>query len=147
MQSLIQKLQIKAHQHFLVLDAPDTFAASLADMSSLGQLYTQHQQGQVYDCVLLFVRMQSEIAPLVQQVIPCLAVDALCWFCYPKASSKQYQSDIRRDTSWSALGTVHMESVRMVAIDEDWSALRFRHTDFIKVMSRQASHTQANRSK
>jgi hypothetical protein len=32
------------------------------------------------------------------------------------------------------------EPVRQIAIDEDWSALRFRRTDFIKSMTRDPEH-------
>jgi hypothetical protein len=34
------------------------------------------------------------------------------------------------------MGQYGMEGVRMVAIDEDWSALRFRKVDFIKNFTR-----------
>ena len=33
-------------------------------------------------------------------------------------------------------GAAGFEPVRMVAIDEDWSALRFRRAEFIKTMTR-----------
>lgn len=143
MHPLLHKLNIKAHQRFFVGNAPESFAPITAALALIGKVFTQHQPKQQYDCVLLFVQRQSEIAALVQHIIPCVEADALFWMCYPKASSKQYQSDIRRDTSWSALAALHMESVRMVAIDKDWSALRFRHTDFIKVMRRQSAHKKA----
>lgn len=143
MQPLLQKLNIKAQQCFFVAHAPASFAPIVVELAQLGKVFTQHQSGQHYDCALLFVRQQVDIAALVAEVLPCMEADALFWMCYPKASSKQYQSDIRRDTSWSALTALQMESVRMVAIDEDWSALRFRHTDFIKVMTRQSAHKKA----
>jgi hypothetical protein len=34
------------------------------------------------------------------------------------------------------LGKLGFEAVRQVAIDQDWSALRFRRVEFIKTMSR-----------
>ena len=34
------------------------------------------------------------------------------------------------------MGEAGFEPVRMVAIDEDWSALRFRRAEFIKNMTR-----------
>ncbi len=56
--------------------------------------------------------------------------------CYPKGSSKKYSCDFNRDTGWDIMGQYDLESVRAVAIDEDWSALRFRKVDFIKTMKR-----------
>ena len=44
-----------------------------------------------------------------------------------------------RDTGFSALGTAGFEGVRAVAIDEDWSALRFRRTSFIARLTRDPS--------
>jgi hypothetical protein len=37
------------------------------------------------------------------------------------------------------LGTLNLEPVRQVAIDEDWSALRFRRVEHIKSMKRRSS--------
>jgi hypothetical protein len=37
------------------------------------------------------------------------------------------------------MGKLGYESVRMVAIDEDWSALRFRKVEFVKIMTRDKS--------
>jgi hypothetical protein len=58
------------------------------------------------------------------------------WFAYPKGTSKRYACEINRDTGWAALGQAGFEPVRMVAIDEDWSAVRFRRAEFIKTMTR-----------
>jgi hypothetical protein len=57
------------------------------------------------------------------------------WFAYPKQSSKKYVSEIDRDHGWAKLGAAGFEPVRMVAIDEDWSAVRFRRVDYIKTLS------------
>jgi hypothetical protein len=49
--------------------------------------------------------------------------------------------DFNRDTGWAALGAAGFEPVRMVAIDEDWSAVRFRRADFINTLTRDKVHT------
>ncbi len=36
---------------------------------------------------------------------------------------------------------------RQVAIDEDWSALRFRHVDFIKALKRDPKHAMSAKGK
>jgi hypothetical protein len=58
--------------------------------------------------------------------------DALLWFAYPKGTSKRYQCEFNRDTGWGVIRGAGFESVRMVAIDADWSAVRFRRLNFIK---------------
>jgi hypothetical protein len=61
-----------------------------------------------------------------------LAGDAVLWMCYPKKSSKNYHCDFNRDSGWEILGDYELEGVRIVAIDADWSALRFRKVAYIK---------------
>jgi hypothetical protein len=65
--------------------------------------------------------------------------DAVIWFAYPKGTSKRYKSEINRDTGWKALRAAGFEGVRMVAIDEDWSAVRFRRAEFIKARASKTS--------
>ena len=73
--------------------------------------------------------------------------DAIVWFAYPKGTSKRYKSEINRDTGWQALGQAGFEPVRAVAIDEDWSALRFRRVEFIKTMTRAKEHRMTAQGK
>jgi hypothetical protein len=68
-----------------------------------------------------------------------LEQDAVLWFAYPKSSSKKYKCDFNRDTGCDILGQNGYEGVRMIAIDEDWSALRFRKAENIKNMKRRKS--------
>ena len=58
----------------------------------------------------------------------------------PKGTSKNYKCEFNRDTGWKILGELGFEPVRMVAIDADWSALRFRRAEFIKTMIRDAKY-------
>src|SRR5216684_887300 len=73
--------------------------------------------------------------------------DAVVWFAYPKSTSKRYKCEINRDTGWSALGAVGFESVRLVAIDEDWSAKRLRRVEFIKTMKRDSAYAMSRAGK
>jgi len=79
--------------------------------------------------------------------LPKLTKDALLWFCYPKGSSKKYKCDFNRDNGWQALGELGFEPVRMVAIDEDWSALRFKPAEAIKTMTRSFAITATGKAK
>ncbi|MFC5649655.1 hypothetical protein ACFPYJ_11085 [Paenibacillus solisilvae] len=59
--------------------------------------------------------------------------DALFWITYPKQSSK-VKTDINRDRLWAMVQDKSgYRPVSNVAIDEKWSALRFRHQDKVKV--------------
>ena len=62
--------------------------------------------------------------------------DALLWIAYPKGTSKRYTCEFNRDKGWGVLLGSGFDCVRQVAIDEDWSALRFRRIEFINHRSR-----------
>jgi hypothetical protein len=47
---------------------------------------------------------------------------AVLWFLYPKGG----RSDINRDTLWPMVAVHGLRPITQVAIDETWSALRFR---------------------
>ncbi len=86
--------------------------------------------------LLAFVTKQEEITRLAKAIGKKSKGDAIIWLAYPKGSSKRFRCDFNRDSGWATLGTVGFEGVRQVAIDEDWSALRFRRVEFIKTMTR-----------
>jgi hypothetical protein len=44
------------------------------------------------------------------------------WVAYPKGN----QSDMNRDSLWPILGDYSMRPISQVAVDDTWSALRFR---------------------
>jgi hypothetical protein len=57
------------------------------------------------------------------------------WFAYPKKSSGKYSSNIDRDHGWKTLNDSGFYGIRLVSVDDDWSALRFRSIRFIKSTS------------
>lgn len=137
MNPLLKKLNYKDQPRMLVLNAPKSFQSVLSDLSTETNLFIKLENQKAFDFILAFVRHQEEInhlAPLFNAVLPG---DGLLWFAYPKASSKKYRCNFNRDTGWTILGSFGFEPVRQVAIDEDWSALRFRRVEHIKKMNRQ----------
>jgi hypothetical protein len=51
-----------------------------------------------------------------------LSAPAVVWIAYPKGG----RSDVSRNTLWPILGEYGMRPIGQVAIDDTWSALRFR---------------------
>jgi hypothetical protein len=96
---------------------------------------------------LAFVTTQEQVNALAPAIARKAEGDAILWFAYPKGTSKKYKSQIDRDHGWTALGQEGFEPVRMVAIDEDWSAKRFRRAAFIKNMTRAKEHRLTDRAK
>jgi hypothetical protein len=85
---------------------------------------------------LAFVRTKADIDVVTLTLTEAAEGDATLWLAYPKASSKKYKCEFNRDSGWAAMGRAGYEPVRQVAVDADWSALRFRRAEFIKTMKR-----------
>jgi hypothetical protein len=51
--------------------------------------------------------------------------DGLLWMCYPKQTGK-IKSDLNRDSLWRLMQPTGFSPVTQIAVDETWSALRFR---------------------
>jgi hypothetical protein len=64
-----------------------------------------------------------------------------------QGTSKKYRCEFNRDTGWAAVAAHNLETVRMVAIDEDWSALRFRDVAFVKKITRRESFALTEEAK
>jgi hypothetical protein len=99
------------------------------------------------DFSLTFATKQKEVDSLAKAVGRKAAGDAIVWIAYPKKSSKTYTCEFNRDSGWPSMGAAGFEPVRMVAIDEDWSALRFRRAEFIKNMTRPMEYRYSGQGK
>lgn len=136
MTPLFKKLNLKDQQQIVVVNAPQSFEAELAALEGVS-VVRDVAQAEAVSFFLAFVTTLAEIERLAALVKEKVAGDAVVWFAYPKGSSKKYTCEFNRDTGWQALGAAGFEPVRQVAIDADWSALRFRRVEFIKSMTRQ----------
>lgn len=148
MSALFKKLNLKDQAELLVLDAPGSLEAELAALA--GRRVLRATAGlSAIDFALAFVQTREAIESHARSLAGLARGDAILWFAYPKASSKKYRCDFNRDTGWEELGRLGYEPVRQVAIDEDWSAVRFRKAEFIKTMIRpaEAALSEAGRAK
>lgn len=142
MSSIFQKLNLKTQPEIVVINAPDSFAAEIAKLEGV---VVQRDLDAVerVTFALAFVLTQAEVNALARGVAAKTEGDAIVWFAYPKASSKRYKCEFNRDTGWAVLGELGFEGVRQVAIDEDWSALRFRRAEYIRTMRRDPSRAMS----
>ena len=146
MSSVFGKLNLKDQDEILVINAPASFEPELASLVGVG---IKRSLADVASVVfsLGFVTRQKEVDAIAKGVAKKARGDAIVWFAYPKGSSKRYTCEFNRDTGWAALGNAGFEPVRMVAIDEDWSAVRFRRVEFIKMMTRDRRATLSKEGK
>jgi hypothetical protein len=136
MSSLFSKLNLKSQTEIAVLNSPESFEPELTALSGVVVLRELEPRGNT-TFLLAFVTKQEEVDEIATIAVAKTEGDALIWFVYPKGSSKNYKCEFNRDDGWAVLGNLGFEAVRQVAIDQDWSALRFRRVEFIKTMSRE----------
>jgi hypothetical protein len=120
--TLAQKLGIKAADRVAAIAAPEDFAASLE--LDTGEIETDNLAG-TFDVVIVFVKNRRAIEDVAMQAMSATEPGSRLWFAYPKQSSG-VATDINRDRGWDALNEAGWRPVTQVAIDDTWSALRFR---------------------
>lgn len=117
---LAKKLKLQQGEKNLIMQAPDTFAESLEEID-----FDTSAAGDDYDFAMLFVQNIAELEQHAPAVLEAIKEDGKLWFCYPKKSSA-IKTDINRDKGWDILTKAGYAGVSAVAINDTWSALRFR---------------------
>ena len=143
---VIKKLNFKNQgQAVLVINAPKPYDEVISAFN--GEVHTE-TKNESYDFVQVFGTSNEELSTLAKSAVTHVNEDGLFWLCYPKKSSNTYKgSDCSRETVTGMLSTEGYEPVRQVAIDEDWSALRFRTPDKIKTMIRKFAVTEVGKAR
>jgi len=147
MDAVFKKLNFRNQKSVFVLNAPESFNTNLDSIRDETIIFQSFEESSKIEFILVFVTKQTEIDDLTPKIAPLLEGDAVVWMCYPKGTSKKYKCDFNRDTGWAIMGPYDLEPVRMVAIDEDWSALRFKKVDFIKTMKRSSLHALSEKGR
>ncbi len=143
MSEVFKKLKLGAQTTIHVLNAPASFEAELAALEGVRVARTVSPATRT-GFALGFAVTQTELDALSSKLVKAAEGDALLWIAYPKGSSRKYRCEFNRDSGWAVLGAAGFEPVRMVAIDDDWSALRFRRAAHIKSMTRDPARRISN---
>ncbi len=130
MSELFDKLNLKDQRHILVLDAPPSFERELRELKGV-RVTRELRALPGISFAIAFVTRRRRLEQLARQLAARMQGDGVLWFAYPKASSQALSCDFNRDSGWEALRAAGFDSVRQVAIDADWSGLRFRRIEFI----------------
>ncbi|MBF9252939.1 YdeI/OmpD-associated family protein [Pontibacter sp. 172403-2] len=123
MQNLGKKLQLKPGSNLLLLNAP----AEVADiLAAEGYTSSNAALAGSYQAVLLLVHSKQELEQFAPQSVAALKPEGMLWIAYPKKTSG-IKSDLTRDKGWKVLADLGYAPIRQVAVDDTWSALRFKH--------------------
>lgn len=137
MTPLFKKLNLGDHREILVSNGPESFEADLQLLEDV-EVFRRTKRGREIGFAIYFVTTLKDIAAAAKTLAQAPG-DPVIWFAYPKGTSKKYDCEFNRDNGWDALGKAGFEGVRQVAIDTDWSALRFRRVEHIKSLKRSSS--------
>jgi len=125
--------------YFRRLIMPDAYSSPLAKKLNLKGTMALHVIGKPGDVnlgdlavappetaagVLLFAARSADVEAGAAPVIDAAKQDRLAWIAYPKGG--KLGTDLNRDILWKQMQGRGIDAVRQVAIDETWSALRFR---------------------
>lgn len=139
MNELLIKLNYKGQERIAVINAGEKYLTFFKGALAGVQIDKEIDQRFPYEFIIIFVSFVHEIETFAPSALHNLTSDGILWFAYPKKTSKKIESDIDRDHGWEILINRGFDKVRLVAIDEDWSALRFRNIRFIK-----SSHSRSS---
>ena len=135
MKNLLEKLNYKGQKRISVINAEESFLYSISSDLIDVTVDKKIDPRYPYEFIIIFVKSVSEVEQTAPVTIHNLMADGVLWFCYPKKNSAKYNSEIDRDHGWKVLNDSGFFGIRLVAIDEDWSALRFRNKKYIKSTS------------
>jgi len=135
MKSLLQKLNYKGQKRIAILrDGKEVFPGIADDLENV-VVDNEIDQRFPYDFMIIFVNKISEVKYYAPIALHNLVADGILWFCFPKKTSKIHNPAIDRDHGWKALNDLNFFGIRLVALDDDWSAMRFRNRKYIKSSS------------
>lgn len=143
---VLKKLNYKElGQPVLIWNAPQAYDEVLAAFQ--GEVHTEPKNEQ-YNFIQVFGTTNEQLQQLGIEATNYIVNDGVLWLCYPKKTSKQYKgSDCSRETVTGMLSAQGYEPVRQVAVDDDWSALRFRQVEKIKTMKRNFAVTELGKQR
>jgi len=136
MKTLLEKLNYKGQKRVAIINPeskniPDPFL----DIKDV-MVDSEIDQRYAYDFIMIFVSKVTDVRKITPVALHNLTADGILWFCYPKKSSKKFMPDIDRDHGWKSLNDLNFHGIRMISMDEDWSAIRFRNVKYIKSKSK-----------
>jgi hypothetical protein len=126
---LASRLQFKEHKALVLVNAPTE--AKVALKGALPGVTVGGTNVKTCDAVMAFLPSMKDVLALAPPLLFDVNENALVWLAYPKGSTAAGH-DVNRDTLSRALEPTGWTPVRQVALDDTWSALRFRPADKVR---------------
>ena len=111
--SIAKKMQVPAGSKIRLLNPPKGFVIDAPISGKRDE-----------DAVLLFVPNSKDLKILGGAVVEAARRDRLAWIAYPKGG--KLETDLNRDKLRELMEPLGIQPVRLVSLDDTWSAMRFR---------------------
>jgi len=120
---LTERLNLTGQLRALIMNAPKGYRTLLGPLPP--DITVNTKPSGKYDFVHLFVNNREELTRLGPDAMKAVKPMAIFWISYPKKTAKT-DTDMSRDEGWEVVTDAGFETVAQVAVDDVWSALRFR---------------------
>ena len=120
---LAKKLGIKEGFKIMLYKHPTHYFDLFTDLPS-GLIELEKAQPEEADFIHLFCKSMADLILAVEKYKPALKKNGLLWVSWPKGSSK-ILTDLKRDMIREHLLEIGLVDVKVAAIDENWSGLKF----------------------
>lgn len=121
---LAKKLGIKPSFTVFLHEQPDHYFDLFTDLPASIQLQKSKPELESIDFVHAFFTSSTAVKDTIPQLKSYLKRDGLFWISWPKGSSK-IKTDLKRDWIREFVLDIGLVDVKVAAIDEQWSGLKF----------------------
>jgi hypothetical protein len=135
-QTLLEKLQYKDEKNLLIQGLPSAIEKQFTKLAFAKNL-TPLLKIRRIDFALIFAVNEQQLENIVREVLPAMQPDAKFWVAYPKIGSK-IATTLNRDCAWECITGFGYETVRQVALDHVWTAIRFKQADVVTALAKAA---------
>jgi hypothetical protein len=132
MKEILKKLRYGEQDRIAILNAPRDIMKKMVKALPGVQIDTDINARYLYDFMVVFTPGSDVVKKFGPKCIHNLGDDGKLWMAYPKGTSRKYISDIDRDHGWESVEEAGFRRVSQVSIGDDWSALRFRNTRYVR---------------
>ncbi|MEM1359002.1 MAG: DUF3052 domain-containing protein [Bacteroidota bacterium] len=120
---LARKLGLKTGHNFLLVDEPSHYRELFTDWPE-GLAPVTNTDPESVDFIHLFTKEQAVLQNQLAELKPLLRKNGLLWISWPKGKSK-IETDLNRELIREMGLSAGLVDVKVCAIDEDWSGLKF----------------------
>lgn len=137
-ETLLEKLQFKEEKNLLIQGLPSSIEKQFFKLTFAKNM-TPLLKTRKIDFALVFAVNETQLAGIINEVIPALHTEGKLWVAYPKKTSK-IATTLNRDCNWECISSKGFTEVRQISLDHVWTAMRFKKTEQVPTLTRASAN-------